>query len=144
MKPVYETDDGERFSTRKAADAHQRIVMAERAWREACRVLGEALLGQATTADGSTIDLTESRTFYWIRPSHVGLPTLAELWFNRWNMTYENRSGLVITQQDSEGRYRTYRVSELYADKAKADAALLVAQRERLAEWTAQVEKGSE
>lgn len=143
-KAVFKTSDGLEFLKEKDATAHQKVLDAERDFKDACRTYGEALLSEAKTADGETVELSLMRDYWYVHPGFVNqMPRLVSVSFYRWNCNYEDRNGLTIWVTDDERRIYHYPVRELYADELKAKAALKAARYKAIEEFTRETESMS-
>lgn len=138
---IFKTSDSEEFDSQDDAERHEAVLTAKEIFETAAREYGEAMLGEAVTADGERFDLALSCQYYYIAGRYGGgMPRLQSTYFYRWNCCYDLRGGLTITQRQSDS-WQACPVKELYRHKTNAERALIVAQRERIREFTEQVDE---
>lgn len=132
----FQTSDGRKFTEKDAAERHQRLVDALAAHEKAHDALGHAIAQSQRTADGEPFRF--GRGYHRIQSRYGQLSRLDEVRFY-----YDVRFGISERRDDVElhvdkyeggGAYRriTYRVSELYADRHAAEAALIEEQAKEL------------
>lgn len=140
-KPMFKTEDGREFETQKEAERHDRLYNARVKYESARREFSQALFETQKTADGEFFKFC-IYDYYFIFPSYGnGWPSIRTVSFIGWNYDIDDNDELVIRTQRDDGQWVKYEISELYSHKKNAEAALIVAQKERLAEFAEQLER---
>lgn len=137
---IYETTDGKKFTDQAEAEHHELLAKCREAYREARGNLGKALLSQLTTADGQSVDFGKRNRFYAVLFTYNN-PTLAEVvvYWGHWDWELDDLDRLRIIiewrwpgTRDDTRQIIHIPVSELYADRDKARAAVLAAKQEAI------------
>jgi hypothetical protein len=151
-KTTYRTDDGREFTDQKQAERHDRLVKAKREYESAKRTLGKLMAESCLTADGQPFKIGLWPDYYWITPGYFSMPSLLKVSFWGTNWDWEESSDeattvvLLSDLSDSGqqlGHIRRFPINELYANKDRAQAALIEAQRKWLREMVAEVKKAA-
>jgi hypothetical protein len=144
---VYETSDGLEFESKKQAERHEALVEAKSLFEGAFQRMGRALAGTQKTADGELFEFGVCCDYYVIAPCWAGLPRLRKIWFSfmgddRFEIEADDEITLILHEGDGQHRTRTrFKVSELYHSEKEAKKALLVAQEERIKEFTEEIDE---
>lgn len=120
----FKTTDRRTFATEAEAERHQAVLDGLKAYDEAVKNLGRALMAEEKTADGQPWDLYRT---YWYLDQTWGSPTLMEIRFGRWyeqSLSVDDEGDLCIVAHDNLKQPRTFKAKELYALRDKAEVAL--------------------
>lgn len=145
-KAKYEADDGTLHDSERKANARNALIKAGADLKDAVKRVQRHMLEGATTADGETVDLEKWNELWFIRDAFGHVPTLGRVTFYIHSLDVDlDRDQVIVREyhhdERSGGRYQSYRISELYLDKKKAQAALVKLAEERLALFAEDVEK---
>lgn len=134
---MFKASDGEKFKTLEEAEAHQVLIDAIKEVEETLRRVGRRVAESQKTADGKAFTFSHW-SYYYIQGGIWNKPTLGEVSFSLWTcrVSIDRSRGIEIIGSDEKDT-RTYRVSELYADRRKANLALIADQERWLSEQLA-------
>lgn len=135
----YRTSDGREFNTKSEAEQYDAILIARDEYKAAQRKLGLLLVQSQKTADGRPFEFGRWGDYYYINPYFNEWPTIETVSFWGWRFEFAERDGCVLISHERNGRWESYRIDALYADKDAAERALLDAREARLAERAAEV-----
>ena len=126
---VFETSDGQEFSTAEDAERHEALVTATKAFDEARTGLLRAMADKVRTADGELMDPRRWGDFFYL----VGWGPERQVqrvafYYNTSIAIYDGRVALIpgYDPTNRDGRDRRYWLDELYKHEASAKRALRV------------------
>ena len=151
-KTTYEAH-GREFTDQAKAEHFEKLVAAKEAFEDARNNLGRVLAESFMTADGQPFSF-QHWTYYYILQAYDRLPRLFPVDFIYWGWNFDayqygDDTDLVLfSAKDPQGnecdRSHGYRISELYADRVAAAAALKIAQRKWLDQQLADLNEQAE
>jgi len=139
----YQTNEGCEFEDEASAKRHEAICDAKAAYENAKHLLSKLLAESCKTADSHQFEFGMWHEYCWIRRMYDRLPELVKVsfWGRNWEINCEAVEGdsVVISELNDchgsrVGYIRSFPIHELYRDNAKAQEALIAAQRVWLAE----------
>jgi hypothetical protein len=154
-KTRYKTEDGMTFDNQESAKRHEEFALAIKDYENAKHTLGKILAERCKTADGKTFSFGLWHKYYWITPGYFALPRILECEFWGTNWSWDSSHDIddiretdpaicLLFYQDCNGQKMDHGqhilISELYAGRAAADAALKTAQKQWLNERAKEVE----
>jgi hypothetical protein len=131
VRKTFEARDGRSFDTEAAAERHEALVAARRAYEEARRAYMEEIAAGLTTKDGHPFEFSCMRLYYFLVEGFAVKPHLKELQFYLWHCDVDDHDETVIRLQGVQ-----YKISDLYRYRDNACKALVAAQREWLQRQT--------
>lgn len=144
IKPVFKAKDNSEHPTAAAAERQNKVVKAQREFKDAVENVQRYLKEGAMTADG--VPFTEAGCDFW----HVakwagrGLPFVHKIYIFPYHVSLDDDhrdGGLVVYFYDGNRKEQIrYRIDELYADEQKAIAACVDECEERMADYRKQID----
>lgn len=134
MKPVYKASDDSEHPTQKAAEHREKLLKAAKELVEACKKVSKLLAGAALTGDGQEFDPSLSAHYWIVQEPYGRMPFFRDVYLYPYSMEVDldRDDGTIILREwqqpdRGEGRYVTYKVSELYSTKKAAMEAYIEA-----------------
>jgi hypothetical protein len=146
-QPKQYESHGKTFDTRKEAKRHDELVTAKQALEDAQDKYQRVLAESAVTADGVPFEFGVFHDYYHIVKPWGSMPHVDRLSYVAWGWSVRDSDlpdQVEIADRRDDGKSRYVPIKELYADRDKAVAALLVAQREWLEERRREIEEFAE
>lgn len=141
--PMFKTSDGQEFDDEDAAQRHEEFIEAKKDYEAARQRWTRVLAESQTTADGHPFDFSMMRDYWFVTRWIGAMPSLQAVSFYIHNCDVnDNDEGSIHQLRDSgrDGTWIKYRISELYLSKTEATKALVVAQKEHIAELQFQLD----
>lgn len=143
VQPKQYESHGKTFDTHKEAQRHDELVAARVALEDAQRKYQRVLAESAVTADGVPFEFGVFHDYYYVAKPWGSLPYVRSFCYlaGAWSVRDSDTPDVVEIAEDRDGKREYTPITELYADKEKAVAALLVAQGEWLEDQRRQIDE---
>ena len=136
----FKASNGKEFDAEKEATAYQALLDARYKYEKAKTVLAKCLAETQKTADGYAFD-NSAWNYYYIVDGFYS-PNIQEVSFYFWNASFGgNDSDEFCIYKEMHGKLESFKIANLYYERANADKALLAAREQRLRFLTEDVEK---
>lgn len=141
----FRTSDGRSFESEAVADRHENLIAIRDDYQRARKIYARTLAETFRTADGYRFNF-QIWHYYRVTPWFHRIPGVQEIsiWAPDFDIDEHDpaEGDFVFELQGSDGKKerRRIKISDLYCSRAAADRACVEAQRERLAEMTADFE----
>lgn len=148
---TFTASDGSEWSTKKEAERHDAVVVANRELEDAKRKFCRAVLATQKTADGEQFDSMRNDN-YWSVPWYgcMELVRLDTLWYwtQRFEIDSDSQVTIVVPVRDAPGqgygreeKIIRYRVCDLYANEQAARKELIRRMKQSLEEQAKRIKQ---
>lgn len=145
MKPVYKADDGETFESQEECERRNYFLAARRRLGEAFDAVKATAARELKTADGVFLsEPSHWSDFYVIEGEWGPSPSVGKVSISLRCITHievDDRGNLSIGYRVGFENPRQINLSELFAEKANAEKAVVEILRERIDDYQKQIDK---
>lgn len=138
---MYQSSDGQEFDNQAVAEKHEQFLTARKEYERAQAVYGKLIAESQTTMDGEPFKYNMWHDYWRIVRIWGHIPQIEKIDFHMPNYSVDGFDRVSIHNGYASGGRGPYLVGELYFHKKNAQAALLVAIDEYIADVQAQADK---